>query len=64
MIYGYARVSTRGQAKEGNSLGGQIEKLIERGVPEENIFHDTFTGTKLERPNFDKLLSILQPEIR
>ena len=27
MIYGYARVSTKGQAKEGNSLESQIEIL-------------------------------------
>lgn len=58
MIYGYARVSTKGQAKDGNSLETQILKLKEHGASK--IFVDTFTGIKLERPEFDKLLSSLQ----
>jgi DNA invertase Pin-like site-specific DNA recombinase len=53
MIYGYARVSTKGQAKEGNSLEGQTIALKEAGA--EMIFCDSFTGTKIERPEFDKL---------
>ena len=36
MKYGYARVSTLVQLK-GNSLEDQCQKLIEAGVPEENI---------------------------
>ena len=32
MIYGYARVSTKGQAKDGNSLESQIEILRENGA--------------------------------
>ena len=31
MIYGYARVSTKGQAKDGNSLEGQSILLKEAG---------------------------------
>ena len=31
MIYGYARVSTRGQARDGNSLEYQEQKLKEAG---------------------------------
>ena len=57
--YGYARVSTRGQAKDGNSLESQNKLLKENGA--EKIFSDCFTGTKLDRPEFDKLLSILKP---
>ena len=34
MIYGYARVSTKGQAKDGNSLEEQKERLIAEGVSE------------------------------
>ncbi len=32
MIYGYARVSTKGQAKDGNSLEAQEKKLKENGA--------------------------------
>lgn len=55
MIYGYARVSTKGQAKDGNSLEGQETVLKEAGA--EIIFSDVFTGTKAHRPELDKLLS-------
>lgn len=57
MIYGYARVSTKGQAKDGNSLESQSILLKEAGV--NKIFYDSFTGRKMERPEFNKLLSIL-----
>lgn len=57
MIYGYARVSTRGQDKYGNSLADQVAKLRENGC--EKIYSDSFTGTTLERPEFTKLLSEL-----
>lgn len=58
MIYGYARVSTKGQARDGNSLEGQTNALKEAGV--EEIYCDSFTGTKIDRPEFDKLKSKLQ----
>ncbi|MEG0844538.1 MAG: recombinase family protein [Romboutsia sp.] len=59
MIYGYARVSTRGQAKDGNSLENQIEILKNNGAI--NIYIDSFTGTKTDRPEFNKLLDKLKP---
>lgn len=55
MIYGYARVSTAGQAREGNSLEAQERLLRQNGA--EIIFYDTFTGTKTDRPELKKLLS-------
>ena len=58
MIYGYARVSTKGQARDGNSLEAQEKILKESGA--DIIFVDSFTGTKLERPEFDKLLNQIQ----
>lgn len=58
MIYGYARVSTRGQANDGNSLESQIEKLKENGV--DKVYQDSFTGTKTDRPEFTKLLNELK----
>lgn len=58
MIYGYARVSTKGQAKDGNSLEAQEQQLRENGAIE--IYADSFTGTKMDRPELDKLLNKLQ----
>ena len=53
MIYGYARVSTKGQARDGNSLEAQTKLLKDAGA--EIIFSDSFTGTKIDRPEFYKL---------
>lgn len=58
MIYGYARVSTKGQATDGNSLENQINLLKENGAVE--IYSDSFTGTKTDRPQFTELLSKLK----
>jgi len=59
VIYGYARVSTKGQARDGNSLEGQTVTLRESGA--EKIYYDSFTGKKIDRPEFDKLRSKLSP---
>ena len=58
MIYGYSRESTKGQAKDGNSLEGQENQLKDNGAIE--IFQDSFTGTKTDRPELSKLLSKLE----
>ena len=58
MIYGYARVSTRGQDKYGNSLETQERLLRDNGVAV--IYHDTFTGTKIDRPELNKLVALLK----
>lgn len=57
MVYGYARVSTSIQAKNGNSLEYQESVLKENGASK--IFFDAFTGTKKHRPQFDILMSML-----
>ena len=57
MIYGYARVSTKGQAKDGNSLEYQEEELKKAGATK--IYQESFTGTKTSRPVLDKLLKQL-----
>lgn len=57
MIYGYMRVSTVGQIK-GNSLEEQERILRQNGAM--ILFWDAFTGTKTSRPNFNKLLEILE----
>lgn len=59
MIYGYARVSTTGQGINGNSLEYQEKLLKEAGAKE--IYPETFTGTKVERPVFDELIKKLVP---
>lgn len=59
MIYGYCRVSTKGQAKDGNSLEAQENSVKAAGA--EKIFCDAFTGTKAHRPELDKLLTEIQP---
>ena len=51
MIFGYARVSTDTQC-----LDRQIDALKESGVEEKNIFQEKYTGTKVIRPEFNKLL--------
>lgn len=58
MVYGYARVSTKGQDKYGNSLTDQETRLREAGAVE--IYHDSYTGTKMERPAFSKLMNLLK----
>ena len=58
MIYGYARVSTQMQAKDGNSLEAQSMELKKAGAVQ--VFSDTFTGTKMDRPELDRLLAQMQ----
>ena len=58
MIFGYARVSTSGQARDGNSLEVQINALREAGAVK--IFSDVFSGSKNDRPELDKLLKIIK----
>lgn len=52
MKYGYARVSTQQQ-----ELQSQLNQLNKEGC--EKIFQDKFTGTKRDRPEFNKLLDVL-----
>lgn len=58
MIYGYARVSTAGQAKDGSSLDSQMARLKESGA--ELIYKESYTGTKADRPQFNKLLGTIK----
>ena len=57
-VYGYARVSTYGQAREGNSLEDQKERLRAAGA--EVVSTDVFTGRKMERPQLQMLKNKLQ----
>ena len=58
MVYGYARVSSDGQDRYGNSRQAQTEALIAAGC--ERVFYEHFTGTKMDRPELTKLLANLQ----
>lgn len=59
VTYGYARVSTTKQRRDGNSLEEQTALLKAQGCS--IIFADACTGTKMDRPEFTRLLSALQP---
>ena len=56
-VYGYARVSTYGQASHGNSLEEQKRQLRAAGA--EEVFADVFTGKTTERPELQKLVGSL-----
>lgn len=58
MICGYARVSTRYQEKEGNSLEVQEAQLKEAGA--KIVFKDSYSGSTLERPQFKELRKALE----
>lgn len=58
MRIGYGRVSTKGQEQNGNSLEDQENKLREAGCDE--IVLEAYTGTKMERPKFTKVLEKLK----
>ena len=58
-IIGYARVSTKSQAKEGNSLEQQKEEILNKYNTAE-VFSESYTGTKTDRPIFNKIINELQ----
>ena len=58
MIYGYARVSTSTQGRDGNSLEEQSAALVSYGCQE--IITESFTGKTMDRPKFQELLNRLQ----
>ena len=60
MIYGYARVSTKIQATDGNSLEAQSEDLKNAGATK--IFSDTYTGATTDRPELKRLLAVLKKD--
>ena len=57
MIYGYARVSTAAQGRDGNSLEDQVAALQNYGC--QTIIEESFSGKTMERPKFQKLLNEL-----
>ena len=57
MIYGYARVSTVTQGRDGNSLEDQVTALEKYGCQE--IVQEAFSAKTMERPKFSSLLERL-----
>ena len=53
--YFSARVSSKDQ-----NLARQLAETKKYGVPEENIFCDKITGRKKDRPEYDRMKSLLQ----
>ena len=58
MIYGYARVSTKGQSRNGFGIDVQIGKLKKFGC--EKIFCETYSGKELFRPQLNQLMCELK----
>lgn len=59
-IYGYIRVSTKGQL-EGNSLEQQSKEISNR-YKVEKIFEEQYSGKTTERPVFSELINILEKD--
>lgn len=57
--YGYARVSTRKQASDGNGLEAQEDALRKAGC--DVIVREVYTGRASHRPELDRLLPMLEP---
>ncbi|MCR5596558.1 MAG: recombinase family protein [Lachnospiraceae bacterium] len=55
LVFGYARISTRKQ-----SIGRQLEN-IKKAYPDAIMFQDEFTGTRLDRPAFQRMMKQVQP---
>lgn len=59
MIYGYARVSTSSQSRDGNSLEDQQKQLYDYGC--QTIVSEASSGKDLNRPKLQNLLAELEP---
>ena len=59
MIYGYCRVSTKGQARDGNSLEAQEQEILSR-YTDALICKEAYTGTTTDRPVFNEVIERMQ----
>lgn len=57
-IYGYCRVSSKGQARNGNSLEAQASALRQAGA--QVLYTDVYTGVTTARPELERLCKVLQ----
>lgn len=58
--WGYVRVSSYKQGVAGNSVEDQKEELLRAGVESDCLVCEVYTGTTMERPKFDELLTKLK----
>ena len=59
MLYGYCRVSSKGQL-DNNSFEQQEQEILSK-YPDRTIKKEQFTGTTTERPVLNRLIDALQP---
>lgn len=59
MIYGYARVSTKGQL-DNNSLEQQRQEILSK-YEQAEIYQEAYTGTSTDRPIFSALIEQMRP---
>ena len=59
MIYGYCRVSTKGQAKDGNSLEAQEKEILSK-YGNALVYKEAYTGTTTDRPVFKEVIDNLK----
>lgn len=57
MVYGYCRCST---SEERQDVNRQKIELLSQGVSEDKIYWEYESGTKTDRIEFNRLLSVLQ----
>lgn len=60
MIYGYCRVSTKGQL-DNNSLNQQENEILSR-YDNVKIYKEIFTGTTIKRPVFEDIINTIQKD--
>lgn len=60
MVYGYARVSTKSQAKDGHGLEQQEQEILLR-YDNAEVLKESYTATTTDRPVFKSVISLLQP---
>lgn len=59
MIYGYCRVSSKGQARDGNGLEAQEQRILEK-YADAKIYKESYTGTTVDRPVFKEVVAQLK----
>ena len=60
MIYGYCRVSSKGQELNGYSLEAQEKEILSK-YSNAMIYKETYTGTTTDRPVLKEIIEGLQP---
>lgn len=59
MVYGYCRVSTKGQAVDGNSLDAQEKEILAK-YENAIVYKEAYTGTTTDRPIFKEIINKLK----